>query len=143
MRKYRYLLILLDVVANTVADMYANDIMVRLYAFLLQDLSLLLSLLIILLGVFHEDILRARLMGRMIAAHFPLLVTSLTYIAFTVSWQALHKFYSTQNSLGSIQLAHCLGHRLSALIYYFKFVAKPIPLPTTQSHDSHLDQITS
>ena len=129
MHKFRYLLISLDVVANTVADMHDEPILVQLYVFLLQDLSLLFSLLLILLQFFREDILRARLLGRMITAHWYLLAASFLYICLTVSWQAFHGLY-WKKTFQSLRLAHCLAHRLVAVLYYFA-LAKPISLPTT------------
>jgi len=124
MRKYRYLLISLDVVANTVADYYSEPILVRLYMFLLQDLSLILSLLLILLQFFREDILRARILGRVIVAHWSLLAASLLYLVLTVSWQTLQPLQTQHWS----KLVHCLAHRLTAVLYYFA-LAKPISLP--------------
>lgn len=123
MHKYRYLLIALDVMANTIPDQYSEPILVRLYVYLLQDLSLLFSLLIILLQFFREEILRARIFGRVMLANWPLLGASLLYTALTVSWQTMH----WKETYKLTRLIHALAHRLTAVIYYFA-LARPIVL---------------
>lgn len=123
MHQYRYLLISVDVIANTLSEQYVDTILVRLYAYLFQDLSLLFSLLLLLLQFFREDILRARILGRVIGAHWHLLAVSLLYLVLTVSWQTLHSLERPH----LLKVAHCLLQRLVAVLYYFA-LAKPISL---------------
>ena len=129
MGKYRYLLITFDVVANTVSDVYHQTILVRLYAYFFQDLFLLFSLLLILLQFFRDDILRARLLGPMIARHWSLLAISLSYIVLTLSWQMMHGTYTLEDResihVSKGRLIHSLIHRLTGVMYYF-VVAKMI-----------------
>ena len=126
MCKYRYLLIWLDVAANTVASLFKESILILLYVHLIQNLSLLLSLLIILLQFFHEDILHARILRKVLRTYWSLLATSLIYICLTVSWQILNiTVYRKDSSYWLIKLVHCLAHRFLAVQYYFA-LAKPI-----------------
>lgn len=137
MHKYRYLLIAFDVVANTISEQYNEPVLVRLYVYLIQDLSLLFSLLIILLQFFREEILRARIFGRVMLENWPLLLASLFYIALTVSWQAGMHWKETYQWT---RLAHALTHRLVAVIYYFA-LARPIQLTDelVANSKSHID----
>lgn len=143
MHKYRYMLIALDVMGNTIPEQYSEPILVRLYVYLMQDLSLLFSLLIILLQFFREEILRARIFARVLLANWPLLGASLLYTALTVSWQTM-PWKETTHSHQWPRLVHALTHRLAAVIYYFA-LARPIVLTAELLADakSHNDMNTS
>jgi len=138
MSKYRYFLIGVDVLACSLADLYgqsmqdSRQLLKRLYAHLLQDLSLLFSLLLILLQFFSKDILRRHMLKKVLVEHWCLLGSCLLYLCLTITWQILFGRYRQESTLESIPFLHLLALRLASVFYYFA-LAKPISL----SHGEH------
>lgn len=143
---YRYLLIIVDVVADTLSDFFEGHLIAQLYIYLLQDLTLLVSLMILTLQFFRDDILRAHLVSSVLARHWTLLAVSVLYLLLTVSMQVVQAAVvdsGWKSRLPGLLLVLML-RRLFAILYYFS-LSKPVNTGKylTGKKSDHLDRVSS
>ncbi len=86
----QYLFITIDILCNALGDYFSDRILVQLCVFLIQDLCLILSLIILFLYYLNVEALKSGLLHLIFGRFWPSLVLAIVYITLTISLQILN-----------------------------------------------------
>lgn len=161
-----YLLLTLDILCNSLSDLFGQTVIQRLSIFVLQDLCLVLSLIILFLLFFRKKILQNQLLNVLLRNNWYSFLALFAYLSVTITLQTLViKRMTSLTSSGqsnpgdttsgqqqnqevvtvitpsfwmsdTVIVSFFLIHRATSAIYYFAYRHS-----TDRLHDSHfIDQ---
>jgi hypothetical protein len=86
----QYLFITIDILCNALGDYFSDRILVQLCVFVIQDLCLILSLIILFLYYFNIEALKSGLLHLIFGRFWSSLALAIVYITLTISLQILN-----------------------------------------------------
>ena len=113
-----YIFIVIDIVTDTIADYHHDDLIIQLYLYFFQDLSLLFALMILFLQFFREEILRSHLLLTTIRNNWHIIVIYVINILTSISWQIVHNISTLKSTWEPLFVLHIMK-RLISVLYYF------------------------
>ncbi|XP_054165077.1 uncharacterized protein LOC128962701 [Oppia nitens] len=85
----QYMFITVDILCNAFSDYFSDHLIRQLSIFVMQDLCLVLSLIILLLYYFNVDALRTGTLALIFRRYWSSLVLTIVYILLTITLQLL------------------------------------------------------
>ena len=104
-----HLLITIDILVNAFADYCGKSMIIRLSAYALQDMCLILSLIILFLLFFRTEILKSNLVWQLMSQHWTTFSALIVYFSLTITLQIM-VISNIKNLHGSTN--HTLNHNL-------------------------------
>ena len=130
----QYFLIGIDVLANVLSDFTEIDLFIRLSLYIVQDVALLISLIVLILLLFQKHILLNKLLKRAFL-HFSFQIgLILVYLTLTFALQSLN-VSSDQKSLQNRPkniIYLFIVQRILAALYYVQYKVSSDQLLTTR-----------
>ena len=84
-----HLLITMDILVNAFGDYCGKSMIIRLSAYALQDMCLILSLIILFLLFFRTEILKSNLVWQLMSRHWTTFTALIVYLSLTITLQIL------------------------------------------------------
>lgn len=119
----QYFLIFIDVLSNVLSDFTEIDLFIRLSLYIVQDVALLISLIVLILLLFQRHILLNKLLKRAFLHFSGQIALILVYLALTFALQSLN-VSSDQKSLQkrSKNIIYLfIVQRILAALYYVQY----------------------
>ena len=130
----QYFLIIIDVLANVLSDFTEIDLFIRLSLYIVQDVALLISLIVLILLLFQNPILQNKLLKCAFRRFSFQIGLILVYLALTFALQSLN-VSSDQKSLQNRPkniIYLFIVQRILAALYYVQYKVSSDQLMTTR-----------
>lgn len=110
-----HLLVTMDILINAFGDFFGKSMIIRLSAYALQDMCLIISLIILFLLFFRTEILKSNLVWHLMSLNWTAFTALIVYISLTITLQIL--IVSNIKTFDHQKESHNLNDKVSSNVF--------------------------
>jgi len=121
----QYIFLMIDLLINTFSELFRFESVILLVIFVIQDVCLVFSLIIVFLSFFSTYVFQAGLVGLLVSRYKVPIIISITYLGLSIGYHVSSlntRWYEPQSYWWTDSLlALFVIHRFVSALYYYYY----------------------